>query len=115
MSRIFQEIVLFSRSSPQRKQLVILGKADSIRDVGIVVLDGFNGPGATIRIGTDVDPEAVVRASDVNAAVAADYRIDRTYVASDPEAVQLFLDVAGSTSGSARVYFTVMSWAERTG
>lgn len=108
--RLFQAVRLFTYASPERSQLLVLGRHDSIRDVGIVVLDGFNGPGAKMSIGTDADPERIVKQADITVAAASDYRIDRTYVADGIEPVELFLHVAGSTSGQARVYFEVMSF-----
>lgn len=85
-----------------------MARDEVVKDIGVSVEDACNGPVAFMQIGTLDDPERLVGLADVNMRVYGDYRVDRTYTATDWEEVMyLKIEPGNSSSGHGRIFFTI--------
>jgi hypothetical protein len=84
----------------------LLAAGQAIRDVGIVITQAFDDPGATISVGTIANPNLIVATTDNIPQILSEYRVSETHVAMVAEPLFVFVTPFASTQGRLRVYFS---------
>jgi hypothetical protein len=96
----------FSTPSPVPFPFALLTPGDAIRDVAIVIQTAFDGPTATISIGTIANPNLIFPAAQNLPGKPGDYRVDSTYIAPAAQPIFVFITPGTSTMGLFRVFFS---------
>jgi len=106
--RVDARVYVLKRALAPRLLLWSLGVGESIRNIAISIEDAFNDPFASVSIGTEADPELLMKKSECVVQVAGEYRAEETYlVASGKMQIYVFIEPKDSTSGIARLFFEV--------